>query len=207
MASIDEEFKIIQEYANAGIGEFRKVPKNAKFKYGDDNHLASLRKKFENERKVKLSIDDPETLTDDALWEYIKLQKNLTDEKTNEYAKYHKIAMSVETKLGTILESFIYTNIKDYGWIWCSGSVIKDIDFLKKDTDGWIALQVKNSDNSENSPASRVRVGTKIIKWFRRYSRKDGDNWNELCELVTDESNLKDNLNEENYLKYLKSKN
>lgn len=207
MATIDEEFQIIKDYVNAGIGEYRKVPKNAKFKHGDTNHLISLKKKFENERKVKLSIDDPETLTDDALWEYIKLQKNLSEEETLEYAKYHKIAMSVETKLGTILESFIYQNIKEYGWIWCSGSVIRDIDFLKKNDDGWTALQVKNSDNSENSPASRVRVGTEIIKWFRRYSRKDGDNWNELCKLVTDDQELKKNLNEEKYLEYLKSKN
>ena len=45
--------------------------------------------------------------------------------------------------------------------------IVKDIDFINKniDQDGkiqWTALQVKNSDNSENAASSRVRVGTNI---------------------------------------------
>ena len=67
--------------------------------------------KLKKSRNTKISITEPKTITDDALWEYIKLQKNLSSKQVNEFAKYHKIAMSIETKLGTLLESFIYKHI------------------------------------------------------------------------------------------------
>ena len=130
----------------------------------------------------------------------------------DEFARYHKIAMSIETKLGNLLESFIYKYIKNFDWIWCSGNIVQDIDFIKKETKednsvDWISLQVKNSDNSENSSSSRVRVGTNIIKWYRRLSRvKNKDNWQDLINLVDEsDKDLKDQLTEKNYLKYLKS--
>jgi hypothetical protein len=119
--------------------------------------------------------------------------------------------MSIETKLGTLLESFIYKYAKDHDWIWCSGNILQDIDFIKKDIKdkhnyNWIALQVKNSDNSENAASSRVRVGTNIVKWFRRLSKvKNKDNWSELIKIIkSDDKELIKNLCEKNYLKYLK---
>ncbi len=208
----EEEFEIIKEFVNSKIGKFKKPSKNSKFKYGDKKHFISLKKTFINSRQSKINISEPKTITDDALWEYIKLQKNLSQDQVDEFAKYHKIAMSIETKLGSLLESFIYKYIKNFGWIWCSGSIVQDIDFIKKDTKKnksvtWISLQVKNSDNSENAASSRVRVGTKIIKWYRRLSRVESkDNWKELVNLVDKkDKNLKDQLSEKNYLKYLKN--
>mgnify|MGYP001158327266 FL=1 len=208
----DEEFKIIKEFVDEKIGQFKKPPKNSTYKYGDDKHLLSLKKSFINSRQSKININEPKTITDDALWEYIKLQKNLSQDKVDEFAKYHKIAMSIETKLGNLLESFIYKYIKNFDWIWCSGNIVQDIDFIKKEIKddnsvNWIALQVKNSDNSENAASSRVRVGTKIIKWYRRLSRVESkDNWEELINLVDEnDKDLKDQLTEKNYLTYLKN--
>ena len=67
--------------------------------------------------------------------------------------------------------------------------------------------QVKNSDNSENAASSRVRVGTNIIKWFRRLSKvKNKDNWSELIKIIkSNDKELIENLSEKNYLNYLKS--
>ena len=210
--TLDEEFEIIKEFVNTGEGFFRKPTSKSKNKYGDDTHLKSLQKSFKKSRNASISIKEPQTVTDDALWEYIKLQKNLTDEKISELAKYHKIAMSIETKLGSLLERFIYNYIQKHNWIWCSGNIIQDIDFIKKNTDDdenvkWISLQVKNSDNSENDASSRVRDGTNIKKWFRRFSKvKDKDNWKELVNLVNEnDKELANELTEENYIKYLKS--
>jgi|TARA_B110000027_G_scaffold85684_1_gene90906 hypothetical protein len=210
--TLDEEFEIIKEFIQNEEGVFKKPQKNATFINGDDKHLSSLKNTFIKSRNTKISITEPKTITDDALWEYIKLQKNLSSKQVNEFAKYHKIAMSIETKLGTLLESFIYKHINKYNWIWCSGSIVKDIDFINKnvDKDGnieWTALQVKNSDNSENAASSRVRVGTNIKKWFRRLSTvKNKDNWNELAKIVKeDNKELLTELSEKNYLEYLKT--
>jgi hypothetical protein len=210
--TLEEEFDVIKEFVDEKKGQFKKPSKNANYKYGEEEHFLSLKKSFINSRKSKININEPKTITDDALWEYIKLQKNLSQNQVDEFAKYHKIAMSIETKLGNLLESFIYKYVKDFNWIWCSGSIIQDIDFIKKETNNdssvnWIALQVKNSDNSENAASSRVRVGTDIIKWYRRLSRvKKKDNWQELINLINENGeDLKDQLNEKNYLTYLKS--
>ena len=209
---LDKEFQIIKEFVQSGEGVFKKPQKNATFEYGDDKHLLSLKNTLIRSRGSKISITEPETVTDDVLWEYIKLQKNLSNKQVKEFAKYHKIAMSIETKLGNLLESFIYKYIKKHNWIWCSGSIIQDIDFINKDIDEsgeiqWISLQVKNSDNSENSSSSRVRVGTNIKKWFRRLSKvKNKDNWIELSKIVKkDDNELLKELSEKNYLNYLKA--
>ena len=210
--TLDEEFKIIKEFVDEEKGQFRKPSKNSTYKYGDEKHFLSLKKSFVNARQSKININEPKTITDDALWEYIKLQKSLSQDQVDEFARYHKIAMSIETKLGNLLESFIYKYIKNFDWIWCSGNIVQDIDFIKKETKednsvDWIPLQVKNSDNSENSSSSRVRVGTNIIKWYRRLSRiENKDNWQELINLVDEsDKDLKNQLTEKNYLKYLKS--
>ena len=39
------------------------------------------------------------------------------------------------------------------GWIWCSGTSVKAVDFIHYDekNNEWNLLQVKNRDNTENS--------------------------------------------------------
>ena len=45
--------------------------------------------------------------------------------------------------------------------------------FIKKVHKGWQIFQIKNSDNTENSAASKVRDNTEIFKWSRRNSKKE----------------------------------
>ena len=45
---------------------------------------------------------------------------------------------------------------------------------------GSIKGEVKTSDNSENSSSSKIRAGTTIEKWFRRYSIRGLYNWEAL---------------------------
>lgn len=62
------------------------------------------------------------------------------------------------------------------------GSTIDAVDFCKADGS---LLQIKTSDNSENSSSSRVRQGTPIGKWFRRFSRRPGVyNWESLNRML-----------------------
>jgi hypothetical protein len=67
------------------------------------------------------------------------------------------------------------------GWIWCSGSLVKAVDFVRPPANGrgdcYRLLQVKNRDNSENSSSAAIRDGTNIEKWFRTYSQRPDTNW------------------------------
>ncbi|HRH64441.1 MAG TPA: SinI family restriction endonuclease, partial [Bacteroidia bacterium] len=72
--------------------------------------------------------------------------------------------------------------LKINGWCCCWGSTIDAVDFCKKDGS---LIQIKNSDNSENSSSSRVRAGTTIKKWYRRKSTKQNTFfWNNLHAMV-----------------------
>ena len=91
--------------------------------------------------------------------------QGLSDDAANNKELAHIIFMSAENVLGNLLEEYIFSNIKEYGWIWCAGNTLKSIDFCN--TSGKILLQIKNKSNSENSSSSSVRKGTTIKKWYR----------------------------------------
>jgi len=79
-----------------------------------------------------------------------------------------------------LLERYLASVLEPRGWVWCSGAMVKAVDFIKPPSATqatWHLLQVKNRDNSENSSSSAIRVGTTIEKWFRTFSRKTGSNW------------------------------
>ena len=145
------------------------------------------------------------TVPDDAVYIYIKKKFNKTDEEIKLIKESHNIGMSVEDLIGHTLEEYIYSKTSSDNWIWCSGNILRSIDFIKKekieDKINWKMLQIKNSDNSENSSSKKVRQGTPIKHWFRRFSKRKAYNWKELNELM----DVK-NLSEKSFIKYLKKK-
>lgn len=107
---------------------------------------------------------------------------HLSNETVNQVVQGHSILMAIENLLGQLLEEYLAVRLAQDGWYCCWGNTLDAIDFCK--IDGSL-LQVKTSDNSENSSSSRVRVGTKIQKWQRRNSKKPNTYyWGELNELV-----------------------
>ncbi len=113
--------------------------------------------------------------------------------------------MGVEDLIGHKLEEYIYSEASPNDWIWCSGNVLRSIDFIKKETNGdkinWRMLQVKNSDNSENSSSKKIRKGTQIKHWFRRFSKQNKHNWEKLHKILDINS-----LTEKNFIKHLEEK-
>ena len=92
----------------------------------------------------------------------------------------HRLSMAAENIVGDLLERYIASQLEPHDWVWCSGSVVKKVDFLgvkSGHASKWTALQIKNRDNSENSSSSSVRDGTQIEKWFRTFSRTGKTNW------------------------------
>lgn len=152
------------------------APRINKCEFGSEIYWAELLKKFLIGREFKKPMV-PSTRSDVVvkivLKNYFKIEDKFLDKIGNE----HKLCMASENMVGDLLERYIAKNVEKHSWIWCSGSVVKSIDFLCVDCDVIQPLQIKNRDNSENSSSSKIREGTEISKWFRSFSRKEGDNW------------------------------
>ena len=206
--NIDQEFEIIKEFAEANKNMFPDNGKvlffrSKKFEYFSDEHLSTLKNQFINSRDF--SNKDVSTIPDNAVYLYIKKKFNKSDEEIETIKEHHNISMGVEDLIGHRLEEYIYGEASRNNWIWCSGNVLRSIDFIKKETYGdkinWRMLQVKNSDNSENSSSKKIRKGTQIKHWFRRFSKQNKHNWEKLHKVLDIES-----LTEENFIKYLEEK-
>ena len=176
-----------------------------KFSYTSNEHINELKKKLIKGRKK--TFKEPKTFPDLAVYEFLKENKNYSDEIIKKVIEYHYDAMGAENILGHFLEEFINQNKNDDSWIWCSGSVVDKIDFIQKvenenEETSWRALQVKASSNTENSSSSEVRDNTEILFWCRRNAtKKNSQNWDKLQEFISNE-----NLNEENFLEFLRGK-
>ena len=211
---IEQEFQIILEFAKDKPNSLVRLNKTLlsytdnqkkKFSYTSIEHEAELRKKFIGGRKK--TFKKPKTFPDLAVYEFLKENKNYSDEIIQNVIQYHYDAMGAENILGHFLEEFINENKEDDSWIWCSGSVIDKIDFIQKVESenkevSWRALQVKASSNTENSSSSEVRENTEILFWCRRNAtKKNSQNWDKLQEFINNK-----NLNEENFLEFLRTK-
>ncbi|NJN19092.1 MAG: SinI family restriction endonuclease [Oscillochloris sp.] len=113
----------------------------------------------------------------------------------------HQLAMSAENCVGALLERYLDKELRPSGWYWCCGGFVKAVDFIRRDRqEQWLALQIKNRDNSENSSSSAIRQGTIIQKWFRTFSRTGATNWSNLPSLMQGY-----NLNEQGFENYVRS--
>lgn len=114
--------------------------------------------------------------------------KQVEDKIIDAQEKTHIIFMSAENVLGNLLEEYIASKVKPYGWIWCAGKTLSAIDFCNEK--GTELLQIKNKSNSENSASEKVRDGTTIRKWFRLGTSSRGGElfpvykWDQLNEIV-----------------------
>jgi hypothetical protein len=106
--------------------------------------------------------------------------------------------MAAENMVGELLERYIDSVLSKHGWVWCCGALVKHVDFIKKEDNGYRLLQIKNRDNSENSSSKAIRDGTTIEHWFRTFSRTGRTNW----EAFPDKS-LKSHLSEVGFVSYV----
>ena len=189
--TLNEEFETIKEFAETNKDMFPDGGnvlffRSKKYKYFSDEHLSVLKDKFVNSRNF--GNKDVATIPDNAVYSYIKKKFDKNDEEIKTIKEHHNMSMGVEDLIGHRLEEYIYSEAGNNNWIWCSGNVLRSIDFIKKETDGdvinWKMLQVKNSDNSENSSSKNIRKGTKIKHWFRRFSKQNKHNWEKLHEIL-----------------------
>ena len=106
------------------------------------------------------------------------LENNLADK----IVAGHSLLMTIENNIGELLGRIPGGKIISPGVVLLLGEYDRRSRLCKADGS---LLQIKTSDNSENSSSSRVRQGTPIGKWFRRFSRRPGVyNWESLNRML-----------------------
>ena len=138
----------------------------------------------------------PDTLTSILLERLYEHDINSRESIAKQYLEQKRTEMIS----GQLLELYIQRESLDYSRDWYfSGKIIKDVDFIKKNESGWIALQIKNSDNTENNASSKVRNNTTIKKWVRRHSKKeDIFYWEKFPDKI-----FKEKLNEKTFRNFI----
>lgn len=130
-------------------------------------------------RKGKSSTTAPDSLVKEL---FAKSHKRFSQEDVDKIAKGHSVMMTLENIVGDFLEEYLNAELISYGWHCCWGKTIKSVDFCHED--GRL-LQIKTSDNSENSSSRGVRNNTSIQVWQRRKSRQPNKYyWKDLQEIT-----------------------
>lgn len=151
--------------------------------------------------------------SDPAIQNIVQIAMNTDEDFASRMAAYHNLFMSAENIQGNLLEEYISISARSYGWIWCSGNVLRAIDFCS--SDGVVLLQIKNKSNTENSSSSAIRTGTTIEKWYRLGTRTVAGQklpaykWDSLNSIinahVTTGIVADCNMNEEAYQEFLRN--
>lgn len=180
----------------------------------NDGLEALAKKYFEGYRRSDFPAE-PSTVPDEMVSVIMENAYGYTSKECKKIKIEHQHSMASENCVGNLLERYLDSKLRKSHWNWCCGEFVKAIDFLGKNEDGeWIALQIKNRDNSENSSSSAIRDGSNIQKWFRSYSkdtlkgRASFTNWKKLPPLMLGYDLSEDDFKSfvTNYLKAKKPK-
>jgi hypothetical protein len=169
-----------------------------------NEYIDKWAKKYIKGKNNKASVRNSNpsgTQPDKVIDKILTSRLNLSEEEINIIKYGHRVSMAAENIAGDFLEDYLDSILQNYGWHCCWGATMKSIDFCN--ADGRL-LQVKNSDNSENSSSKTVRDGTNISHWFRRKSRTGDSNWNALNEILSI-TNPDDQLSEEKFFEYIEN--
>lgn len=181
--------------------------------FSSEIHSEKVKQSYKQGLIRNHSSVDPSFILDESFRAIFNLyvEEPLSEEEFHTSATLHKIFMGVENKFGEILEEYIASKLKNEGWIWCAGSIVKGIDLIKKDGDSWKLLQIKSRSNTENSSSKNIRkyikdnTGADITSWYRlNVNPKTDDNpikWNILEELVNFQG-----FSEEDFVSFFKAK-
>lgn len=145
---------------------------------GCENYILAAASIYAIARKPKRP-EPPATIPDEMVSFVLEHYFDVKAKNLDRIKREHALSMGAENIVGNLLEHYLSSVLELHGWVWCAGSLVKAVDFVKppiNQTD-WVLLQVKNRDNSENSSSSAIRIGTRIDKWHRTFSKKPGSNW------------------------------
>jgi hypothetical protein len=176
-SQLERQFVSVVELLNTDA-TLRPALRGGKSHLTSAEYLEALANQFALARAPRVP-QEPKTIPDPVVGTILSGYYGVSDHDLGGIAHTHLLSMAAENQIGDLLERYVASKLEPVGWIWCSGSVVKSVDFIRPQTSGQplILLQVKNRDNSENSSSSAIRGGTAIQKWFRSFSRRRATNW------------------------------
>lgn len=160
--------------------------------------VTELAEKYFTNKYQKVSPSIPKTVPDDMVSVILKNFYKQPIEKLKTIQIEHQHSMAAENMVGELLERYIDSVLSKSGWVWCCGSLVKHVDFIKSEKNNFRMLQVKNRDNSENSSSKAIRDGTVIEHWYRTFSRTGKTNW-----AAFPDTEFKSKLSEEGFISYV----
>ena len=198
----DNNLKIILEFLKDNP-EFITIKVNKQKPTNLNSEAAEkIKLKYEKNLDIVRSPSLPETKWDPALSIILQEFYDFDNDNTSigDAEVIHKKIKSSENFMGELLEVYIESIIKDFGWIRAIGETIKATDFIKKEDGTWHLLQIKNRNNTENSSSAKIREGTDIKKWWRFNAKNGKLNWENFP--IED---CRDKLSDEGFLIFIKN--
>lgn len=184
---LSERFQILIKFLSE-FPESSTKPRSKKIRdnFGKEEHIEYLARNFNDSRRPKKPTP-PNTVSDQVVSLVLSVSFGIPEENLSRIQEEHRLSMASENIVGELLERYLAEKLEPSGWIWCSGTSVKAVDFIHYNSEAneWGLLQVKNRDNTENSSSNKVRDNTEIKKWFRTYSQRDATNWENFPDEVS----------------------
>lgn len=144
---------------------------------GTKEFYVDLAEAYFQARARVLAPSPPSTIPDPMVSYVLEVYFGHAADATERIKVEHQHSMAAENLIGALLEKYVGTTLEKHGWAWCAGDFVSAVDIIQRRQNGWMALQIKNRSNTENSSSSAIRDGTTIEKWFRTFSHKPETNW------------------------------
>ena len=163
----------------------------------------------DNRKSIHTALP-PKTVPDPAIDLPLTIKLESLDKKEiNKIIDAHRLSMNLENLIGSLLEEYIFENLKTMGWSLAWGSSLKSTDFVVEKNSKLYFWQIKNRSNSENSSSKRVRseakkAGVIIELWYRTDAYTGETKWDELNDQIKVRYKDVVTLNENSFQDYIK---
>ena len=159
------EFNEFKEFSKKLTIEFlNQFPEKANTKYKTQ---VSQLKNIESEFSKKIQPNARTTMPDNLISEVLEIVYGHERSEREKIQDQYIDQKQAEMMVGALLERYIAEKGKGFGWAF-TGTCIRSVDFIRKSDEKWTTLQIKDSDNTENSSSSAIRNNTTILKWSRK---------------------------------------
>ncbi|ECL1714274.1 SinI family restriction endonuclease, partial [Salmonella enterica] len=103
--------------------------KQVRKNFGKAEHIEYLAQNF-NESRLPKKPTPPTTIPDEVVSLVLNVSFDIPQENLNRIKEEHRLSMASENIVGDLLERYLAEKLEPCGWIWCSGTSVKAVDFI-----------------------------------------------------------------------------